>query len=96
MRSDQQQPSGPALDLPRRRVLLTLLMPNGSEPGHYELEVRGSDGVTRASASGDASLNDFITRLASEIDLRSAPRGPCQLAIRRTGEDWQIFPLRIQ
>jgi hypothetical protein len=96
MRSDQQQPSGPALDLPRRRVRLTLLMPNGSEPGHYELEVRGSDGVARATASGDASLQDFITRLASDIDLRSAPRGQGQLAIRRTGEDWQLFPVRIQ
>ena len=96
MRSDQQQPSGPALDLPRRRIRLTLLMPNGSEPGPYNIEVRGTDGVARASASGQASLQDFITRLASDIDLRSAPRGNCQLAIRRDGEDWQIFPVRIQ
>jgi hypothetical protein len=96
MRSDQQQPSEPALDLPRRRVRLTLLMPNGSEPGHYELEVRGSDGLMRATASGDASLQDFITRLSADIDLRSAPRGTCQLAIRRTGEDWQRFPIRLQ
>jgi len=96
MRSDQQQPSGPALDLPRRRVRLTLLMPNGSEPGHYELEVRGSDGLARATASGDATLRDFVTRLESHIDLRSAPRGPSHLAIRRTGEDWQLFPVRIQ
>jgi hypothetical protein len=95
MRSDQQQPSGPALDLPRRRVRLTLLMPNGSEPGRYELEVRGSDGVARATASGDAILQDFITRFASDIDLRLASRGQGQLAIRRTGEDWQLFPVRI-
>jgi hypothetical protein len=96
MRSDQQRPSGPALDLPRRRIRLTLLMPNGSEPGHYELEVRGSDGLTSATASGNATLQDFMTRLAIEIDLRSVPRGPSQLAIRRTGEDWQLFPVRIQ
>ena len=30
------------------------------------------------------------------IDLRSAARGPCQLVIRRTGEDWQLFQVRIQ
>jgi hypothetical protein len=96
MRSDQQQRTGPALDLPRRRVRLTLLMPNGSEPGHYELEVRGSDGPARATASGDATLKDFNTRLSADIDLRSAPRGTCQLAIRRTGEDWQLFSVRIQ
>jgi hypothetical protein len=96
MRSGQQQPSVPALDLPRRRVRLTLLMPNGSEPGHYELEVRGSNGLGHATASGDATLQDFITRLSVDIDLRSAPRGTFHLAVRRAGEDWQLFPVRIQ
>ena len=96
MRSAQQQPNGPALDLPRRRVRLTLLMPNGSEPGRYELEVRGSDGLARATASGDATLQDFITRLSADTDLRSAPHGTCQLAVRRAGEDWQLFPVRIR
>jgi hypothetical protein len=96
MRTDQPQASGFALVLPRRLIRLTLLMPNGSEPGRYELEVRGSDGVARATASGDATLQDFMTRLASEIDLRSTPRGPCLLAIRRTGKGWQTFPIRIQ
>ena len=96
MRSDRQYPSGAALDLPRRRVRLTLRMPNGSEPGRYELEVRGSDGLVRATAVGNATLQDFITRLETEIDLRSAPRGPSELAVRRTGEDWQMFLIRIQ
>jgi hypothetical protein len=96
MRTDQPQASGSALVLPRRLVRLTLLMPNGSEPGRYELEVRGSDGLARATASGEATLQDFNARLASEIDLRSTPRGPCLLAIRRTGESWQTFAIRIQ
>ena len=94
--SDQPQASGPALDLPRRLVRLTLLLPNGSEPGRYVLEVRGSDGLARTTASGDATRQGFITGLATDIDLRSAPPGPCQLAVRRTGEDWQLFPIRIQ
>src|SRR5262249_19627985 len=96
MRADQPQASGSALVLPRRLVRLTLLMPNGSEPGRYDLEVRGSDGLARATASGDVTFQDFTTRFASEIDLRSTPRGPSLLAIRRTGENWQTFPVRIQ
>ena len=32
----------------------------------------------------------------SAIDLRSAPRGLSQLAIRRTGEGWQLFPASRQ
>jgi hypothetical protein len=39
------------------------------------------------TASSDAILQDFITRLASDIDLRFG-----EAANRRTGEDWQVFP----
>jgi hypothetical protein len=95
MRSDRSQLTEPALDFPQRLVRLTLVLPNGSEPGTYDVEVRGG-GRTLATASGHARLQDFMTRLEGDIDLRSAPRGPSQLAIRRTGEDWQIFPVRIQ
>ena len=96
MRSERSPLSAPALDLPPRLVRLTLVLPNGSEPGPYDIEVRGTGGRTLATASGHATLQDFVTRLAGEIDLHSAPPGPCQLAVRRTGEDWQLFPVRIQ
>jgi hypothetical protein len=95
MRSDRSQPTEPVFDFPRRLVRLTLVLPNGSEPGRYDLEVRGPDGSARA-AHGVATLQDFMTRLSADVDLRSAPSGTCQLAIRRTGEDWQLFPVRIE
>jgi len=96
MRSDRPQRTEPAFDLPKRLVRLTVLLPNGSEPGRYELELRGPDGVARVTASGDATLQDFTTRLTADVDLRSAPRGSYEVAIRRTQEDWQLFPARIQ
>jgi hypothetical protein len=96
MRSERPQLTEPAFDLPQRLVRLTLVLPTGSEPGTYEIELRGSGDHILATASGHATLQDFMTRLESVIDLRSVPRGPSQLAIRRTGEDWQLFPIRIQ
>jgi hypothetical protein len=96
MRSGRPPLSEPAFDLPPRLIRLTLVLPNGSEPGAYDIEVRSADDHSRATASGHATLQDFITRLSTDIDLRSAARGPSQLAIRRTGEDWQQFPVRIQ
>jgi hypothetical protein len=96
MRSDRPQLSEPAFDLPPRLVRLTLVLPNGSEPGTYDIEVRDADDRAHAIGSGNATLQDFITRLSTDIDLRSTPRGTCQLAIRRHGEDWQLFPVRIQ
>ena len=96
MRSDRPRLTEPAFELPPQLVRLTLLLPHGSAPGTYEIEVRGADGSARATVSGGATLNDFITRLSADINLRSAPRGTCQLAIRRAGEDWRLFPVRIQ
>jgi len=96
MRLDRAQLSEPAFDLPPRLIQLTLVLSNGLEPGAYDVEVRGAGGSAIATASGHATLQDFITRLSVEIDLRSAPRGTCQLGIRRTGEDWQLFPVRIE
>jgi hypothetical protein len=96
MRSERPLLSEPAFDLPPRLVRLTLVLPTGSEPGAYDIEVRGTDDRARTTAAGKATLRNFITRLSTDIDLRSAPRGPSQLAIRRTGEDWQLFPVRIQ
>jgi hypothetical protein len=96
MRSDRPQLSEPAFDLPPRLLQLTLVLPNGFEPGSYDIEVRDTGGRVLATAAGHATLKDFITRLATEIDLRSAPRGLSQLAIRRTGDNWQLFPVRIQ
>jgi hypothetical protein len=94
-RSDRSQVSAPAFDLPPRLVRLNLVLPNGSEPGTYDIEVRGADDRARGKASGNATLQDFITRLSIDIDLRSAPLGRSQLAIRRTGEGWQLFPVRV-
>jgi hypothetical protein len=96
VRSDRPQLSEPAFDLPPRLIRLNLVLPNGSEPGAYDIEVRGTADQSRATASGHATLQDFIMRLSTDIDLRSAARGPSQLAIRRPGEDWQRFPVRIQ
>jgi hypothetical protein len=96
MRSDRSQLNEPAFDLPQRLLRLTLVLRNGSEPGAYDIEVRGTGRRALATALGPATRQDSVTRLESHIDLRSAPRGPSQLAIRRTGEDWQLFPVRIQ
>ena len=96
MRSERPQLSEPALVVPQGVVRLTLILPTGSEPGAYDIELRSTDGRARATASAAATLQDFTTRLTTNLDLRSASRGPSQLAIRRTGEDWQLFPVRIQ
>jgi hypothetical protein len=94
-RSEAAPPAQGPLRLPRGRVNLTMLLPVGSDVGHYELQVLDANLQSRASAPGDAVLQDFVTRLTAVLDLRSLPAGAYQLALRRTGEDWHLFPAHI-
>ena len=86
---------GKPLLLPRGRVILTMLLPVGSEPGLYEVQVLDAQQASKASGSGNAVLENQVTRLQTSLELGSLPPGPYQLAVRRTGEGWQLFPLRV-
>ncbi|MEP7309344.1 MAG: hypothetical protein ABJA98_27895 [Acidobacteriota bacterium] len=94
-RSEVAPPRPEPLRLPRRRLSLTMLLPIGSEPGPYELQLLDANLQSRSAAAADAMLRDFVTRLTADLDVRSVPPGAYQLAIRRTGEDWQLFPARV-
>lgn len=95
-RSDQKQSERPSLPLPRGRLSVTILLPVGSEPGSYEIQVLDSELKSRASATGQAEIRNYITTLQGTIDLHSLVPGTYQLALRRRGEDWQLFPARIE
>jgi hypothetical protein len=61
MRGESQTADRPPLQLPRGRVLLTLLLPTGSQPGPYDVEIRDASAVSRASARGEAALRNQVT-----------------------------------
>jgi hypothetical protein len=92
MRGETPQGDRPPLALPRARVLLTLLLPTGSEPGSCEVEIRDASATVKASAQGDAGLRNQVTTLDVALDLRSLSGGTYQIAVRRREEDWQLFP----
>ena len=93
---DQPQPREPALELPQQQVRLTLVLPDGSEAGRYDLQVREADGRLRATAVGEATRRDVVTSLDADLDLRSVPSGRYTLALRPAGEEWQLVPVRIE
>lgn len=77
-------------------VGVTILLPVGSEPGSYEIQVLDSELKSRASATGQAEIRNYITTLQGIIDLNPLAPGAYQLALRRRGEDWELFPARIE
>lgn len=96
MRSEGESGSRPPLALPRGRVTLTILLPVGSEPGPYEVQVLDSELTSRALSPGSAEIKDYVTTLQATVDLSSLSTGPYQLAIRRTGQEWQFFPAEVR
>jgi hypothetical protein len=95
-RNDQRQSDRPASSLSRGRLNMTILLPVGWEPGAYEVQVLDSELRSRAAGSGRAEIRDFVTTLQTTLDLSSLPPGAYQLAIRRNGEDWHLFPADVQ
>jgi hypothetical protein len=80
----------------RARLDLTILLPVGSEAGSYELQVMDSELRSQSASHGEAKIENYLTRLHTRIDLRNLSPGEYRLAIRRKGEDWSFFPLRIK
>jgi hypothetical protein len=95
-RSELSQADRVPLTLLRRRLVLTLLLPVGSEPGPYEIRVLDSSLQSSASATGEAAIRNYITSIETVLDLRPLSPGDYQLAVRRQGDAWQMFPARVE
>lgn len=95
-RSDQPPVEGRPLSLPAGVVAITVLLPVGSEPGAYDVELRDTTGKSYAATSGVAEVPNYVTTLHATIDLRAVSTGVYQLAIRRQGDTWRVFPARVQ
>lgn len=96
LRSEQSGDRPEPVPVPTGLVELTLLLPVGSEPGAYDIQVLDADLKSRASAHAVAEIRDFVTTVRATLDLRTVPRGTYQLAVRREGDDWRMFPARIK
>jgi hypothetical protein len=96
MRGEPQEAGRQPLALPRGRVALTVLLPIGSAPGMYEVQVLDSDLRSMASTSGAAEIKNDVTALQTTLELNSLSAGAYQLAIRRTGQEWQLFPAQVR
>ena len=96
MRGESQTADRPPLRVPRGRALLTLFLPTGSEPGLYDVEVRDTDALAKTSAHGEARQQNQVTVLAIIVSTGSLSPGAYQLAVRRAGDRWQEFPVRVE
>ncbi len=94
-RSDAPDGRQPLL-LPRGRLTLSMILPVGFEPGSYDVQLLDVGLTSRASATGMASTENFVTTLRTTLDIGAVSSGSYQLAIRQTGQDWQLFPAVVR
>jgi hypothetical protein len=88
---DGRQP----LSLPRGRLTLSMILPVGFEPGSYEVQLLDAGLISRASSTGTATMENFETTLRTTLDVAGIPSGTYQLAIRQSGQEWQLFPANL-
>jgi hypothetical protein len=91
-RSQDVAPEPAPVELPARFVDVTLLLPVGSEPGSYDVQILDANLQSKGGATGTAAITDFITTLNVRLNLQQIAPGPYQLAVRRQGDSWRMFP----
>jgi hypothetical protein len=79
----------------RGLVSLALILPTGSEPGQYDIQVLDSDLHSVFGVTADARIRQFQTELRTELPLNTIRPGRYQLAIRYRNERWRPFPLEV-
>ena len=95
-RGDERAKDSAALTLARGRLNATILLPVGAEPGDYEVQLLDSTLQSRSTSRGTAAIVDYVTTLQTTLDTSALAPGSYQLAVRRQGEDWRLFPAQLR
>lgn len=96
IRNDVPPPDSISAELPRRLLRLSILLPVGSEPGEYEIQLLDANRNAQIRGDGVAEIRSYVTTIEASLDLRKVRAGGYRLAIRRPGDDWRLFPIRVR
>ncbi len=85
-----------ALQLPRGRLKLTVLLPFGSEAGTYEIQILRDVEKPLLTESSKAQIAEGITRFTVDVDTEPLVPGKYLLGVRQPPFDWTYNPLTIK
>ena len=80
-----QGDSVPPLPLQRGHGTLTMVLPTGSEPGRYEVQVLDSQLRSKVSSDGIANVRNHATRAQTTLDLQRSPQATTSWQLDGTG-----------
>ena len=96
LRSEQTGPEASPVSLPASVVDLTLLLPAGSEPGAYDVQLLDSNLRSQSEATGAGTIENFVTTIRVRMNLQQLAPGRYQFAVRRQGDSWRMFPAVVK
>lgn len=86
----------PRILIPTGVIELTLLLPVGSEPGDYDIQLLDHNLVSRASTRGTGKSLDYVVTVRATIDTQAMSGDNYQLAIRRVGDGWRLYAAEVR
>ena len=95
-RSERTDAGPEPTSIPRARLNLTMLLPVGLQAGEYDVQILDSTLASKTSTTGRAEIREYVPTLHASLDSTNLAPGPYQLAIRRQGEDWRLFPITVR
>jgi hypothetical protein len=84
------------LVLPARRLDLSIYLPIGSEPGHYEVQLLKKIDEPLLNGSGEARIENGTTILRARLDLTGQAAGSFLIGLRQPPSDWTYYPVTVQ
>ena len=94
LRGPEQMPDQHPVQLERTRLILTIRLPVGEEPGRYEVALSRGE-MTVARATGEGKIENYVTTLHLWLDCSGLKAGAYVLNIRRGQGSWSQYPVII-
>ena len=95
-RGTEANPAEPPLQVNRAATHWDIYLPLGSSEGQYDIRIVTPSGEILFRAGGTARLMEQITSLQIPASFSSSPSGRYVLQIRKTGSEWNSYPLLLR
>jgi len=92
-RGIESNPEVKPLEISHKVSRLEIYLPMGSSEGQYDIRIATASGESLVTASGIAKLKNGVTALRVAMRLSSLGPGTYILQIRKTGLEWNAYPL---
>ena len=95
-RGGEPNPGERPLEISRAASHLNIYLPLGSDEGSYEVRIVAPSGELLVASYGTAKLSGYITSVRLTMALSLAHPGRYILQVRKTGSEWNSYPLVLR